>query len=212
MSKSAGQVVNPLEMVDRFGPDAFRYFVMREMTVGQDSDFSEELFLRRYNNELGNDLGNLLSRLLNMGQRYAGGTVPAARVDEEPERTVREEWGRRWRSAGESYETFLFHAALEGIFEFIRALNRYTEQRAPWKLAKSEDPADRAVLETSLATIAEGLRLAAGALQPVLPGVAATILDRIGADPIPEWAGRMEWGGSLEGRSLGGKTILFPRA
>ncbi len=212
MSKSAGKVVDPLEMVDRFGADSFRYFVMREMTVGQDSDFSEELFLRRYNNELGNDLGNLLSRLLNMGGRYVGGCVPAASVDEDPERNLRALWTKSWDAARKGYDGFLFHASLEAIFEFVRGINRYAELRAPWKLAKSGDPADRALLETSLATLAEGLRLAANGLSPVMPETSAKILGHIGGEEIELWDSRMEWGTSLQGKPLGGKAILFPRA
>ena len=211
MSKSSGKVVDPLEMVERFGPDSFRYFVMREMTVGQDSDFSEELFLGRYNGELGNDLGNLLSRLLNMGGRYTGGKVPPASVQDGPEETLQKQWADCWRKARKAYDEFLFHASLEEVFTFIKSINRYAEVRAPWKLAKSEDPKDRAILETSLAFMAEGLRLAAGGLTPVMPEISARILKLIGAQPIELWDDRMEWGGSLEGAELGGKTILFPR-
>ncbi|MFP4493676.1 MAG: class I tRNA ligase family protein [Puniceicoccaceae bacterium] len=211
MSKSAGQVVDPLALIERFGADAFRYFVMREMTVGQDSDFSEELFFARYNGELGNDLGNLLSRLLNMGARYAGGEVPAVTVEEEPETALMAKWREVWPGVRRDYEGFLFHSALESVFDFVKAINRYAEQRAPWKLAKSDSPEDRKLLETSLGVMAEGLRLAAGALVPVTPGVSATILDRIGAEAIDRWDDRMDWGRSLAGRRLGGKIILFPR-
>ncbi len=212
MSKSTGAGVDPLAMIGQYGADAFRYFVMREMTVGQDSEFSEELFLTRYNSDLGNDLGNLLSRLLNMGSRYTDSRVPAAGEPGEPERQVRAHWAETWEGALEDYREFLFHSALERTFGFIRGLNRYAETRAPWKLAKSEDPADRVLLETSLATLAEGLRLAGNALLPVLPEVCATLLDRIGA-PVPEvWEGHMEWGTSLEGQGLGERTILFPRS
>ncbi len=211
MSKSAGKVVNPLEMVEKFGADSFRYFVMREMTVGQDSDFSEELFLARYNGELGNDLGNLLSRLLNMGGRYTGGEVPAVSVLEEPEEQLRQQWSRCWSRARDAYDGFLFHAALEEIFTFIKSINRYAETRAPWKLAKSDDPEDRKRLETSLACMAEGLRLASGAVRPVMPEISAKILNRIGTREIDRWDERMEWGDSLRGSELGEKTILFPR-
>lgn len=211
MSKSTGKVVNPLEMVDQFGADSFRYFVMREMTVGQDSDFSEDLFLNRYNGELGNDLGNLLSRLLNMGGRYAGGQVPAATISEEPEEILKKSWNDCWGKAREAFDGFLFHIALEEIFNFIKSINRYAEVRAPWKLAKSEDPADRVILETSLALMAEGLRLAAGALRPVMPEICERIFDLVGAQPVELWDDSMEWGSSLEGASLGEKTILFPR-
>ena len=211
MSKSTGQVVNPLEMVERFGADSFRYFVTREMTVGQDSDFSEELFLGRYNGELGNDLGNLVSRLLNMGGRYTESKVPVASISEEPEETLRKKWEDCWTRAKEGYEGFMFHAALEEIFSFLRSINRYAEIRAPWKLAKSDDPADRELLETSLAYLAEGLRLSAGALVPVMPEISERILNLLGTTEIDRWDERMDWGTTLEGATLGEKTILFPR-
>jgi len=211
MSKSTGQVVNPLEMVERFGADSFRYFVTREMTVGQDSDFSEELFLGRYNGELGNDLGNLVSRLLNMGGRYTESKVPVASISEEPEETLRKKWEDCWTRAKEGYEGFMFHAALEEIFSFLRSINRYAEIRAPWKLAKSDDPADRELLETSLASLAEGLRLSAGALVPVMPEISERILNLLGTTEIDRWDERMDWGTTLEGATLGEKTILFPR-
>jgi len=211
MSKSTGKVVNPLEMVDKFGTDAFRYFVMREMTVGQDSDFSEPLFLSRYNGELGNDLGNLLSRLLNMGGRYTEGVIPAATVVEQPEEALHKQWEKSWTNARKAYDEFLFHLALEEIFEFIRSINRYAEVRAPWKLAKSEDPADRALLDTSLANMAEGLRLAASALKPIIPQTCDTICQLVGGKEVERWDEGMDWGSTLAGCNLGEKTILFPR-
>lgn len=211
MSKSTGVSVNPLEMMDRFGVDTFRYFVIREMNVGQDSEFTEELFLARYNNDLGNDLGNLLSRLLNMGLRYADGLVPEAVSSGEPEAEVHKMWQDVWKSIQEAYEGFLFHNGLELTFQFIRSLNRYAEIRAPWKLAKSEAEEDQALLRTSLATMAEGLRLAAGALQPVMPTISDTICRHIGCEPIKAWDDRMNWGDSLTGNKLGEKVILFPR-
>ena len=92
MSKSQGETMSPLELAEKYGTDTFRYFVTREMTVGQDSDFSNELFNARYTAELGNDLGNLVSRFLNMTARYADGRIPAETVDEEPEQNVRQAW------------------------------------------------------------------------------------------------------------------------
>ncbi|MEC7287273.1 MAG: class I tRNA ligase family protein, partial [Verrucomicrobiota bacterium] len=92
MSKSTGDVVNPLDLIEQFGADAFRYFVTREMNVGQDSEFSIDLFMSRYNSDLANDLGNLVSRLLNMGQRYAGGKVPTVVVEGAPEKELKALW------------------------------------------------------------------------------------------------------------------------
>jgi len=211
MSKSTGEVVDPLDMIDQFGADAFRYFVTREMNVGQDSEFSLDLFLSRYNSDLANDLGNLVSRLLNMGGRYTDGKVPAASVDEEPERALKSLWAETEKDLIPLFEEFQFHKGLERIFAFVTGINRYAETRAPWKLAKSEDPADRAALETSLAYMAEGLRLAMVLLTPVMPAIASKVRGLVGADPVETVEGQLMWGNSLEGCSLGEKAILFPR-
>ncbi len=212
MSKSTGITIDPIELTNTFGADALRYFFVREMTVGQDSDFTEERFLTRYTSDLGNDLGNLLSRLLNMGSRYCDGVVPAATVIEEPEKTLRSAAAEAIATTREHFEGFLFHSGLEAIFQFIRATNRYAEVRAPWKLAKSSDPADRAVLDSSLANIAEGLRLAAHLLAPVMPASSRKILLHLGQPEDPSWEPDcLVWGNLASGATLGEKTILFPR-
>ena len=210
-SKSLGNVVNPLDLIAQFGADAFRYFLIREMNVGQDSDFSPQQFLSRYTDDLGNDLGNLLSRLLNMGGRYCEQTVPKATVQEEPESTLQALWSETASSTLQLFEEFQFHKGLDTIFNFIRGINRYAEIRAPWKLAKSEDPEDRARLETSLAYMAEGLRLAATLLTPVTPEISAKILGLLGAAEVTLLGDQLEWSGRLQGNPLGEKVILFPR-
>lgn len=211
MSKSTGNAINPLDLVGQFGEDAFRYFLIREMNVGQDSDFSPELFMTRYNSDLGNDLGNLLSRLLNMGARYADGKVPACTVNEEPEQILQSLWADTAGPYQDGFAGFQFHLALDKLFGFIRGINRYAETRAPWKLAKSDSPEDRARLETALGTMAEGLRLAAVALLPVMPTVGARILQHLGLEAPALWEGQLAWGDTATGKTLGEKTILFPR-
>lgn len=220
MSKTKGNVINPLDLAAQFGPDAFRYFLIREMNVGQDSDFSPDVFLSRYQSDLANDLGNLVSRTLNMTARYASGIVPAASVVEEPEAAVHAAWQRAHAEVLELTGELQFHLALDRIFGFLRELNRYAETRAPWKLAKSAEPADRARLETSLATLAEGLRLAAGALAPVMPETATKIYRLLGLGdgagvvhqgPVGLWTEVLTWSSVLEGRTVGAQEILFPR-
>lgn len=211
MSKSTGDVVNPLDLIEQFGADAFRYFVTREMNVGQDSEFSLDLFMSRYNSDLANDLGNLVSRLLNMGGRYTDGKVPVVSVDEEPEQELKKLWDSTKDELQPLFEGFQFHKALERIFSFISGINKYAETRAPWKLAKSEDPSDRAKLETSLATMAEALRLGVVMLTPVMPEVSDKVRALVGAENFERLDGQLEWGQSLEGKALGEKTILFPR-
>ncbi|MEC8333519.1 MAG: methionine--tRNA ligase [Verrucomicrobiota bacterium] len=212
MSKSTGEVVNPLDLIDQFGADAFRYFVTREMNVGQDSEFSLELFMRRYNSDLANDLGNLVSRLLNMGSRYTGGKIPAAEIEESPEAELKELWVDIQKELIPLFEDFQFHKAIDRIFCFISGINRYAEARAPWKLAKSESAGDQVALRTSLATMAEALRLAVVMLTPVMPRVSGKIRSLLGADNFELIQGQLEWGTTLTGRDLGEKTILFPRA
>lgn len=212
MSKSTGGAVNPLDMIDQFGADAFRYFVTREMNVGQDSEFSVELFLSRYNNDLGNDLGNLVSRLLNMGSRYCAGVIPGVAIEEEPEQALADLWETTRDDVLDHFEGFQFHLALDKTFTFIKGINRYAEVRAPWKLAKSEAPEDRAKLETSLACMAEGLRLSAILLKPVMPVISDRILGLLDKAPAPAWTEEtLRWGSTLKGNTLGEKTILFPR-
>lgn len=211
MSKSLGNTVSPLDLIERFGADAFRYFLIREMNVGQDSNFSAALFLTRYTSDLGNDLGNLVSRLLNMAGRYVDGVVPAVVVSEEPEQELQSQWRQTVETVLVQYEALQFHAGLETLFGFIRGINRYAEIRAPWKLAKSTDEVDRHRLETSLATMAEGLRLAAVLIAPVMPGVANQIQSSLGEPEVNLWQDRLEWGDRLAGKQVGKPIILFPR-
>ncbi len=211
MSKSTGEIVNPLDLIDQFGPDVFRYFVTREMNVGQDSEFSLTLYLTRYTSDLANDLGNLVSRLLNMAHRYCSGRVPAAELKEKPEIELIELWSATHKSVLDHFEGFQFHTALEKTFEFIRAINRYAEIRSPWKLAKSDRSEDRVVLNTSIATMSEGLRLSAALLAPVMPRIADKICKLLGCGIITTWRAGLDWSNTLEGNELGEKTILFPR-
>lgn len=211
MAKSTGNVVDPLALIDQFGPDPFRYFVIREMNVGQDSEFSLDLFMSRYNSDLANDLGNLVSRALNMIGRYCERKIPEASLTEDPEREVRELWEKTCHEAIELYEGLQFHSALDRTFVFVRAINRYAELRAPWKLAKSDEPADQAALATSLATMAEALRLAATLLSPVMPAVAAQILQLLGAGEAEDFAGELRWSDRLAGNTVAEPKILFPR-
>jgi methionyl-tRNA synthetase len=212
MSKSAGNVVDPLDYAEQFGTDAFRYFVIREMNVGQDSDFSHELFLSRYNNDLGNDFGNLVSRTINMLQRYCGGVVPAIADPETPETEIIALWAQTQEKVLEAYDQLQFHKALEDIFTFICAINKFLEIRAPWKLAKSDDPKDSLRLHNSLAVCAEGIRLAAAILAPILPNTSQKIYEIFRLDAVA-WGEYLQWNAHfLAGKSLAVESlILFPR-
>jgi len=192
------------------GADPLRYFLIREMTLGQDSEFTLELFRQRYRTDLGNDLGNLLNRLLNMAGRYAGGKLPAAAADEAPERELR----ALWTSTGAKYLALSadhqLKESLEELWVFIRALNAYVDTRAPWKLGKSADPADRARLDSCLAHVGEGLRLVATCLTPVMPTVSARLLADLGLPPASRLDEGLAWSAVGAGKLLAEKDILFP--
>jgi methionyl-tRNA synthetase len=212
MSKSTGNALNPLDLVGEFGADAFRYFLIREMNVGQDSDFSREQFVVRYNADLANDLGNLVNRTLNMTQRFAAGVVPKAEPAEEAETELRALWDKTRAEFLPLCEGFQFHTALERLFVFVKSINAYIEKRAPWKLGKSADPADQARLRSALAAMAESLRLSACALRPVMPGTTEKILDVLGAQKGRTWVEELAWGEGLAGNSVSQTLVLFPRA
>ncbi len=211
MSKSDGKTVNPLDLISRYGSDAFRYFVIREMNVGQDSEFSEALFLSRYNSDLANDLGNLVSRILNMGLRFSSGVIPKSEIIEDSEEEIHRNWHNLKDEIFELYESFQFNKVLEKLFAFITSLNRYIEIRAPWKLAKSDSDIDKKRLCTTLAYISEGLRLCSVLLQPIMPRTSNSILYSLGQNAVKSFDDTTEWGDSLCGAKFGEKTILFPK-
>src|SRR3954471_20483944 len=202
MSKSTGNALNPLDLVSEFGADAFRYFLIREMNVGQDSDFTRDQFLVRYNSELANNLGNLVNRTLNMTTRFAGGVLPAAEVADDAERELHQLWARTRDEALPLNEAFQFHTALERTMAFVTATNAYIEKRAPWKLGKSSEPKDQALLRTSLATMAEALRLAVALMQHVTPATTEKINAVLGYTPGKDWRAELEWGKKLTGAKV----------
>jgi methionyl-tRNA synthetase len=216
MSKSTGNFVEPAAFADKYGVDALRYFMIREMSVGSDSDFSEAQFLARYNAELANNLGNLVNRVLNMTNRFAGGVIPAldaeaAAASGDAERELRALWEKTRDEAIALHEGYQFHLALERTLAFITATNSYVEKRAPWKLGKSATPADAALLRASLATMAEALRLGVSLLPAVMPSTVKKIHAVLGHQHGPDWRAELTWGAPLAGRKVAESLILFPR-
>jgi methionyl-tRNA synthetase len=214
MSKSTGNFVEPMAFADQYGVDALRFFMIREMSVGQDSDFSLNQFLSRYNSELANNLGNLVNRTLNMTNRFSGGLVPAPDATSlalEPERELHALWEKTREEFITLCEGFQFHIALERAFAFVTATNRYVEQRAPWKLGKSTEAADQSLLRTSLATMAEALRLGASLLPAVMPTTTEKIYGVLGYTATGSWRERLVWDHRLTGAKVAETAILFPR-
>ncbi len=211
MSKSTGNALSPLDLVTEFGADAFRYFLIREMNVGQDSDFTRQQFLVRYNSELANNLGNLVNRTLNMTTRFAGGVLPAAGTGEELEQKLHALWEQTRNEFIPLCEGFQFHTALERAMVFLAETNAYIEKRAPWKLGKSVEAHDQALLRTALATMAEALRLAVTLVRHVIPSTAEKINTVLGYSPGPDWRGELVWGSKLTGAKVAPALVLFPR-
>ncbi len=209
-SKSDGNATDSLSFAHKFGTDAFRYYLCREMVVGEDADFSSLNFAQRYKADLGHNLGNLVNRLLNMVGRNYAGTVPAPGADEELEQNLRKLWAETERKFfGHFAEVQLSHA-LEALWVFVSAMNAYIEARAPWKLAKSAEAADRARLDSCLAHVAEGLRLVATVLTPVMPTTCAQLLVNIGLPPAVSFDSVRSWSTLPTGAKVAEKCILFP--
>jgi methionyl-tRNA synthetase len=209
-SKSSGNASGTLGFVSTHGADAFRYYLCREMVVGQDADFSTLTFENRYKADLGNNLGNLVNRLLNMVGRNYAGLIPAPAADEDLERNLRALWTEHAARYEADFAQYQLSHALEALWVFISAMNAYIEARAPWKLAKSVDPADRARLDSCLAHVAEGLRLVGTLLLSVMPATSAKLLTNIGR-PVPtSFAGELAWSSVCTGSTVAEKCILFP--
>ena len=209
MSKSRGNVVRPLDLSEKYGVDAFRYFLIREMTFGQDSSFNEEAFVTRYNAELANDLGNLLNRTLHMIGRYCGGRVPAPADDLSDERRAFIEgalgapgavqaaiWG--WNP----------QAAVLATMELVRSANLYLEQRSPWLAFKA---GDQAHVDTTLYDVAQALAWVAVFLHPVMPGKMDALWRALGQAGAPAWPAEVHWATLGPGSAVQRGEVLFPR-
>ncbi len=178
MSKTRGNVLDPFAVIDELGADPLRYYLMREVTLGQDGDVSLEGLRARYNNELANELGNLVSRTVSMVGKYRDGRISQPGPEGESLSTVAAEGEAMVARAAEQYEAIAVTAALETIWEYVRRLNRMVEEEAPWKLAKDEAQAGR--LDAVLHGLAAGIRLVALALYPVVPTTSVEVLRRVG--------------------------------
>ena len=168
MSKSRGNVVDPNKMVDEFGADAFRYFLLREVPFGQDGDFSQEAMVTRINSDLANGLGNLLSRTLTLIERTQAGKVPASGKIRAAERDLKQATVALLNEVLPRHlEQLEFNRALEAIWQIVQIADQYVDKTAPWTLAKNESDADQ--LKTVLYYMAETLRCLSLAAYPFIP-------------------------------------------
>jgi methionyl-tRNA synthetase len=208
MSKSIGNVVRPDYLLERFGADALRYFLLREMTFGQDASFSDEGFLARYNADLANGLGNASSRVLAMARRYFGGKTPPEACEESALRDAAEHAARRYLEAMDSYE---FQRALEAVWELLTAIDGYVNEKAPWAIVKSEGAAS-SQLRHVLYNCLEAWGRSALMVGPVMPAASARLLSQLGVPAGTAGEEALRWGGLRVNQRLGEEGALFPRA
>ena len=209
MSKSRGNVLHPTPIADVIGIDALRYFLLREVTFGQDGSFAYDALLQRYNADLANGLGNLASRTLSMIQQYREGVLPSSDGRGDIAGAAREITG----DVLECFDDFNFSKGLEGVWTLISIIDKYIVEMAPWKLAKDSDPASRRLLDETLYTAAEALRIICGLIYPVMPDATRKIWAQLGMPaPIESLTvADLHWGRLSAGQKVGAITGVFPR-
>jgi methionyl-tRNA synthetase len=203
MSKTLGNVVDPVAVINEWGVDAFRFYVVRELDIGADGNWTDAGFKSRYNAELANGLGNLLNRSVSMLRKYRNGFVPAKShvLAVDAQQAVAE--------TRKFLEENKLQAALLSIWSLVNRANQYVEQTAPFKLAK--DPAKSAQLEEALYNLVEACRILAVLLWPFLPGTASKIYSQLGLTDSPDRFTQSQWGGLQTGHSVGTPMALFPK-
>ena len=210
MSKSKGNVVDPVLLSKRYGVDALRYFLLREFPFGSDGEFSNEALITRINSDLANDLGNLVSRTAAMMEKYFGGVIPAERVDGPEDDDLR----KIVAALPERYETqmekYAFQQALQEVFKVVARANKYIDETAPWALAKDETKKNR--LGGVLYTLLESVRICSSLLIPFMPDSCERIRTMLGAAAEEfTWDAACRWGVLADGVKVSKGENLFPR-
>ena len=208
MSKSRGNVVRPGPIVDVVGADALRYFLLREITFGQDGSFSYDALIQRYNSDLANGLGNLASRTLTMIHQYRNGIIPnspgAPEVAEAARRTT--------EITMDAFCDFNFSRGLESLWSFITVIDKFIVERAPWKLGKDESTFAQKQLDEILYSAAEALRIICAWVYPVMPNSARNIWIQLGMEaPSSPSLSRICIGQAAPGQNIGSVAAVFPR-
>lgn len=212
MSKSKGNVVDPLALIKEFGPDAIRYFLLREINLGMDGNFSRDALVQRINSDLANDLGNLLHRTLNMAMKFNGGVIEAPGAENDADRPL---IGIAEKTVSD-YESMMdrmdISAAIKCVWAFIGRANKYIDETAPWSLAK--DPAKKGQLNAVLYNLAESLRVIGVLIWPFMPTTAPKIWSQLGLGADFS-AVRLDdiktWGKIPAGLRVNNPEQLFPR-
>ena len=213
ISKSLGNVVDPDALADKYGAEALRYYLVSDMVIGRDADFSEERLVGRYNADLANNLGNLLNRTLSMAAKYRGGILTRLRLKGSVADGLAAQVEALVMAYAKGLKDFQLSSALNETFDFARTANVAIEAVAPWKQAKNEKDGDGEAgkrLDATLYTLAESLRIIAILISPVLPKAAAGIFAQLNWDK-PFRLEDAKWGGLPDGHVLGTPTPLFPR-
>jgi methionyl-tRNA synthetase len=203
MSKSTGNVVDPATVIAEWGVDAFRYYVVRELDIGPDGNWTDSGFRSRYSAELANGLGNLVHRSLSMLKRYRNGIVPQ-RSDE-----LAGEVTAAARTTTDHLRHHRLQPALLSTWTIVNRANQYVDQTAPFKLAK--DPAQAARLEAVLYNLIECCRILSVLLWPFIPSSAERIHRQLGLTEQPDRLAAVEWGALAPGHPIAGPEVLFPR-
>lgn len=210
MSKSKGNVIDPLGLIDEFGADAIRYFLLREINLGSDGNFSRDALINRINADLANDLGNLLHRTVSMIEKYHGGIVANAGVNE----AIDAELQSLVKSTVEQYikdmDNMEINSAIKGVWALISRANKYIDETAPWILAKDETKAAR--LQTVMYNLAETLRIVAILIAPFIPCTSPKIYTQLGLNVPEEFLlADAAWGGIADGTKVQKGEPLYPR-